>query len=460
MKLKWWLALAAFALLGTAAHATPAPDDPLVRDGPHFRLVCHLGDERIAAAALETVEAIWPLASGFYGFTDAPLDPLLEVHLYRDAAAYRAAEQTLALGAFGKNLAFSSYATRAAYVALQPDLTDETLAAVGLTTQTRHLLAHEAAHLVRFRASPAYRSHPGWFGDGAAIWIEEETMLARGWSAGLDEDPYVATDAVRVQKLAAGGHLPTAENLLRDDTKGLEMYDRYAARKLLFRRLVSRRDGAAFRAAAARALQIPAGPDHATRFFDTITEPYRTEGLEELHLDYERFVRTRTPAWDETLRSLSTTGDAWTQIAFPELNALAWRRAPLGEVPYEVRGELEILPCGTRVQQMNVLLGRADDGFVSVAFVAGWGVDVMRYHSRDNRWEKLATAPSKIVLAKRRLPFRVAVEGQRVSVRLDGNDLVAAAVKDHSMAGPWGLGVQAGGAGFWRGVRAEALKAK
>lgn len=455
-----WTALAAVALLGTAAHAAPAPDDPLVRDGPHFRLVCHFSDERIAAAALETAEAIWPLASGFYGFADAPLDPLLEVHLFRDAASYRAVEQTLALGAFGKNLAFSSYQTRAAYVALQPDVSDDTLAAVGLTAQTRHLLAHEAAHLVRFRASPAYRLHPGWFGDGAAIWIEEETMAARGWSAGADEDPYVATDAVRVQKLAAGGHLPTAESLLRDDTQGLEMYDRYAARKLLFRRLVSRRDGAAFRAAAAAALRIPSGPDYANRFFDAITEPYRTEGLEELHLDYERFVRTRTPAWDETLRSLSTAGDVWTQIAFPELNAVAWRRAPMGEAPYEVRGELEILPCGTRVQQMNVLLGRAEDGFVSVAFVAGWGVDVMRFRARDNRWEKLASAPSKIVQARRRLPFRISVEGRRVSVRLDGTEVVAAEAKDHAMTGAWGLGVQAGCAGFWRGIRAEPFKAK
>src|SRR5207344_2079596 len=100
--------------------------------------------------------------------------------------------------------------------------------------QTRHLLAHEAAHLVRYSVSPAFRRHPGWLSDGAAIWIEEQSTAARGWSTG-DEDPYVAYDMILAQKRLAAGTLPSVRKILKDEIDDLDMYERYAVRKLLFR---------------------------------------------------------------------------------------------------------------------------------------------------------------------------------------------------------------------------------
>jgi hypothetical protein len=453
---------AAFAVLAVAIAAAPgaAAANFVLRTGPHFRVLCHFDDEKAADAALETAEAIWPLASELYGLSAAPLDPPLDVHLYRRAADYLAAEREIGLGQFDKNLAFSSYETRSAYVAVQPDLTDEALAEAGITAQTRHLLAHEAAHLVRWRAAPAFRSHPDWLSDGAAIWIEEETLASRGWSAGGGEDPYVASDMIRAQRLLAGGHLPSAAGVLRDETKDMDMYDRYAIRKLLFRRLVTRNDAPAFRAALLAAWKLEDGPDFAKRFQETVLAPYAAEGLAGLDLDFEQFVRSQTPAWDEVFRSLATAGDAWLQAAFADRNAVAWRTSPVGSDAYEVRGQVEILPGSGRSQQMNLLLCRAADGFVSVSFVAGYGADVFRFHAADDRWERIAVAPTKAVQLWRRVPVRVTVDGSKLTLRIDGTDVATADVQGHPMSGPWGLGVQAGAAGVWRGIRVEKAAAK
>jgi len=445
-------ATTAFVLVAASAPAAP---DVVLKVGPHFRVICHFGDDDAATAALDTVEAIWPAASDLYGLPAGPLESPLSVHLYRRAAAYLATERELAGGKFDKNLAFSSFDTRASYVAAQPDLSDDAFAAVGLTAQTRHLLAHEAAHLVRYLASPAFRLHPDWLSDGAAIWIEEQALASRGWSAG-DQDPYVASDMILAQKRLAGGSLPGATKILRDETKDLGMYERYAVRKLLFRRLITRKDSAAFRAALTKALAIEPGPDYASRFFDVATAPYALEGLDGLDLDFEQFVRSQTPAWDEVFRSLSTSGDAWTQAAFADDNAVAWRTSPVGADSYEVRGQIEILPGLGKLNQANVLLGREKDrGFVSVVFLAGYGVDVMRYDAKDDRWLRLGAGPTKAVQTWRRLPFRVVVDGDRLKVIVDGIEVVAADLKGHAMSGPWGLGVQAGGVGVWRGVKVE-----
>jgi hypothetical protein len=453
------LVAAVVSLTALVPRATAA-DDCRIEMGAHFRVICHFESDACASAALETAEAIWPIASALYGLPAAPLETPLDVHLYRRAADYLVQERELAIGTFDRNLAFWSFETRSAYVAVQPDLTDETLAAIGLTAQTRHLVAHEAAHLVRGRASSTFRSHPAWFADGVALWIEEEAMTARGWSAGQDEDPLAAHDAVLAKRLLDGGALPSVARILRDDLRDLDIYDRYAVRKLLFRRLATRRDAAAFRAALATALKLEDGPDFAARFLAAATAPYATEGPDGLDLDIEQYVRSLTPAWDERARALSTDGSRWVQTAF-STDAVAWRTAPVGGDAYEVRGELEILPGAGEGRQMSVLLGRAGDrSFVSVVFGAADGVTIGLAHERAPQWKKLASAPTKLVQLGRRLPFRVTVGAGKVAVQLDGVDVGSAEVGDRPMSGPWGLGVAAGGAGIWRGVKVESFKTR
>lgn len=451
------LAAAWGALAAPDARAAPGY---VLKQGPRFRVHCHFADEAVAAAALDTVEAIWPTASVLYGVADVPEGGLYDVHLFRTPADYLKEERGIS-GKFDRNLAFTSFDTKAAYVALQPNLADEALAATGLTGLTRRMLAHEAAHVVRYRNFPNYQHHPKWFEDGNSQWIEDETMTARGWAPALEEDPHVSWHMVLAKALLAGGGLPSARRILADDLDDLSFYARYAVRRLLFRRLVTRKDAPAFRAALTTALALPDGPDLAKRFTDVVLGAYATEGGEGLDVDFEQYVRSLAPAWDEDAsgRALSTAGDAWVQTAFSDAGARAWRTAPAGAEAYEIRGQIEILPGAGKFEQMNLLLGRDPlKGFVSVAFGAHDGVAVWRRGPTEADWRRLASAPTKAVQLWRRLPFRVAVDGARVTVRVDGTEVVSVDVEDLDLSGPWGLGVQDGGAGIWRGVKLERTK--
>lgn len=451
------IAFAGAAALALFARPAPASQFVVVA-GTHFRVLCHFDDAKIAEQALATAESVWPIATELYGVRDAPPDPLLDVHLYRDAAAYASAERSFTEGRFARNLAFTHYDTRSSHVAVQPDLTDEALAVVGLNGQTRHQIAHEATHLVSHLASPDYRRYPEWFSEGSAMWVAQEAMTSRGWSAGAEEDPFLASAMVLAKKLLAGGELPRASDVLRGGAAPLERYRRYAAYELFFRRLVSRRDAKPLRAAFVRALRSAEGGGVGERLAAAVTTTYAAEGPEGLDLDFEQYVRSRAPAWDEVFRALSTVGPAWAHTAFAENNALAWRAESAGDAPYEVRGEIEILPGKGKAQQANVLLGRdVQEGFVSVAFKAGEGVTVLRYHAREDRWETLARGAAAAVQVWRKFPFRIAVEKDRVTVRVEGAEPVAASLGGRSLAGPWGLGVQAGAAVLWRGVRLRPL---
>ena len=101
-------------------------------------------------------------------------------------------------------------------------------------------------------------------------------------------------------------------------------------------------------------------------------------------------MKSSQPKWRETYRSLETKGKTWTQIAFAEKNAIAWRTRRIGRSTYRITGSVEILPNDRR--QMNLLLGKDGGGFISVAFVAGYGINVFRYDSRKGHWTELAKA--------------------------------------------------------------------
>ena len=93
-----------------------------VRSGAHCEIVCHFAGPhapRLADDALEIAEAVWQHAEELYGETKAPKMPL-QLHLYRDAAAYEAAEEKLTGGTFKRNLAFAHIGSNTAHVAMQP----------------------------------------------------------------------------------------------------------------------------------------------------------------------------------------------------------------------------------------------------------------------------------------------------------------------------------------------------
>jgi hypothetical protein len=173
----------------------------------------------------------------------------------------------------------------------------------------------------------------------------------------------------------------------------------------------------------------------------------------QLELDFTASALALAPEWDEIYPALSTSGTSWIQSAAAETNAVAWRTEPAGADHYALEGELEILPGASK--QMNVLLGRSSKGFVQVAFVGDWGIDVLRFDPAlepEKRWSKLAAVEVKGLIPNRSIPFRVTVEGADVSVTIQGVAACKAHVEGLDLQGPWGLGVLADAAGRWRKI--------
>ncbi|MGH7152141.1 MAG: hypothetical protein ACREIU_15655 [Planctomycetota bacterium] len=424
------------------------------KSGKFFRIVCDFEGPRAAALALETAEATWPIAARLFGSPDARPEKPLDIHLFRTQAAYEKADADVGGGRFKENLCFAHAGSKAAYLLLQPQCSDDALAAIGLPLLTRRLLAHEAAHLVRYETIPSPDSHPGWLVHGAATWVEEEVLAALRLTPGLEQDPESSTDLRRAADLLARNQLPGARQVFRDQVEGLKFYERYAVTGLFFRFLKDGKHRAAFDSLLAEARRLAGGEGTSGRLLEFVEKTWGAEGLAALDGEFAAFLRSKSPDWDQGIRgfrSLEPAGKDWIQIAFPETNAIAWRTSSSKGSEYTISGEVEIWPGATR--QMNVLLAQAGDGYVSVSMVADYGVTVFRYHSKEDRWEQLGDARASGLDTGKKTPFRVDVRGGRLEVFLGAKRALAVPLGSRETKGPWGLGAQAGSAGRWSAVR-------
>ena len=441
-----WIVLVWFVLstpaLGAAGHST--------RTGKFFRVICHFESEVLATEALRTAEMVWPEATNLLCIDlGAPAEPR-EIHLYRTVTDYRKVDMELTGGKFGENLAFSHWDTQTTHIALQPECSDETLVKIALPVQTRRLIAHEAAHLVRYAALLNFRSHPHWFADGVATWVEEKVMTDGGWSAGPERDPHLSTMIVRAATLLESGDMPTVHRILEDDLEDVPWRARYALRWLVFRFLNESMDQESFRAVMGEARRLGGGPNYGRRLKTFILGSLGKELAKSFDRRFAKYVMALEHRWEEIYRSLETAGDEWTQVAFPTKNAIAWRTDPVGRSTYALEGKLKIL--SNNKQQMNVLLGRNADGFVSVALSTG-GVTVFNYLQEENRWDRLGYRDAKALRGERWALFRVKIEDDRLSVSLNSETVLSVSLNGRAMQGSWGLGAQAGSAGTWGDVR-------
>ncbi|HET6202388.1 MAG TPA: hypothetical protein VFI25_06265 [Planctomycetota bacterium] len=441
------LAPLGFLLAAPAAAAT-------TKTGKFFRVVCDFENDRTAALALEAADATWPIAAKLFGSPDAGPEKPFDVHLFRTQAAYEKADAEVSGGKFKKNLCFAHPKTMSAYVLLQPQCSDDALATIGLPLLTRRLLVHEAAHLVGYTALPNYDSQPNWLSDGAAAWIEEETLTALGLSPGLEKEPESSTDILRAFDLLDRKQLPGARDIFRDEFKGLGFYERHAVTGLFFRSLKTGKQRPAFDSILAEARRLGGGGTYADRLFQSVETTWGAEGLAVLDAEFVAFLRARTPEWDQGvhgLRSLEPAGKDWISIAFPESNAVAWRTESTKGTEFSITGELEIWPGPNR--QLNVLLARAEPGFLVVAFVADYGVTVFHYHAKEERWEKLGTERMSNLDTGKKTGFRVDVRDDRIDDSVEGKKPARIPLGGRETKGPWGLGAYAGSAGRWSSVR-------
>jgi len=419
--------------------------------GEHYQVLCHFENARLAEAALETAEAVWPLADKLFAIhTAAPIKPL-DIHLYRTIHDYQVAEAALTDGRFRDNLAFSHRRSRASHIAIQPPCTDATLAITGLPALTRYQIAHEAFHLACYSAPLSNLALPRWLKEGSATWAAQRAMETNGWSNAAAGDPYSATRMDRAQRLLAAGTLPTVREILRKGCGHLARNDRYAVYWTFMRFMADdarREDLAAVLRQAARPTERPKRQPSKAALVET---PISAKRLARLGSDFKAHVRSLAPMWREETRSLHVRGDVCTQVAFADEAAVAWRKRPVGRSAYRLSGSLEFLPNPGR--RMDLLVGRSETDHICVSFIRGFGLHVTRVWAKDERREDLGIARAQGIEPGRPVVFEVHVANGRLNVTLNGSTALAVPLGDKDMTGRWGLSAQPGAGGIWRSVR-------
>ena len=423
-----------------------------VAEGKHFRLVCHFKNSKIAKQALAMVEAVWQPGLAVLGAkVSHAKQPLLAVHLYPNAKAYQAAEENLTGGRFKRNLAFAHFDSKSAHVAMQPELSKSFLEARGLNYQTLRLLAHEAAHLLRYRTTPNYRSHPGWYADGSASWLEAKLLRSTGHITSLASDPHFSDLMLRGQNLLKKGKLPTLTQILRSETSQLAFYDRYAVHWLLFDYLYTN-ENKTMQWWIATLRRQGGGKHLGQRLADMLRSKLGRKNYARLEKRFVAHVKALQPQWQEVFRSLETAPDAWYVTAFRNRNAIAWQTQDAGKKSWSLSGSFKIFP--SKNAQLNILLDRRSCGFVMLAFNAGTGVTLFRYTVNDDRWDRLAFAKAKGLVADKLVAFRVRVAKQRLSLNLGAKQVLDFKL-ERPCSGPWGLGALAASAGMWQKLEFE-----
>lgn len=443
------LLLAAVAGAQAAAEHAPAPGPSRAR-GAAFEVFCHGGDGALAAAALAAVEPVWPIVREFFGAEDAMPAAPLEVHLYREVDDYLAADRERTGGRFQPNLAMFHWNTRSAHVALQPPCGDAALRELGLPLQTEAMLAWEACHVARSELCANFRTHPGWLLDGLAATTSARVMQQR--HPGLGPQPFFTQRLLRVQRLLADGTLPKVRALFADATDELDMRDRYAARVALFTFLADGEHAAALRELGRTVRSRDGGDGTAAR-----VRAAATAAFGDLDTAFAAWVRAQAPAWDERGRSLWCVGDVWRQLAWPRERAEAWCTTPVTGGAFVARGSVRILPGDA--QQLNFLFGRSDQGFYSLALVAGVGFTLFEHRYEGNQWLRVTGERLPAFAVGEPVPFVVHGRGSALTIELAGRQSQVELPRALPDGVVWGVGAQGGAqgaatgsAGLWQGL--------
>ncbi|HEX5136397.1 MAG TPA: hypothetical protein VFY93_05465 [Planctomycetota bacterium] len=436
-----WTALV-LAVVAVAAQGQEGAPGAARKQGTFYAVTCHGGDEALAEQALSVVEAVWPIVAATFGVPDATPARPLEVHLYRTPELYIAADDALTGGKFRRNLAMSHWDSRSAHVALQPPCRDEALRALGLPPLTATMLAWEATHLARYELCPNFRDQPEWFGDGLASWVATQVVAARR-PAPAEAVPFWASDIVRVQRLLEARKLPPVRSILSDEVADLDLQDRYATRCVFFMFAAAGREKLAKVADAVR--RTRGGNGYAAAVLAEALAAFG--GADE---PFAAFVRGLQPQWEEVYRSLWTAGTEWCQIAFPDANAIAWRRDPVAGGGFSAKGGLRILPGEGR--QLNLLFARGDEGFYSLAFVADQGFVLFDYRAKTEEWVRVGAGDAPGLRLGVSTDFAVSGRGSKLEVTLDGKSWTLDLPRPLPDRVAWGLGAQAKSAGLWQRV--------
>lgn len=439
------------ASLGSAASGLPLPmllalaltlasGDP---EPAHFRIVNCFPEQARAEEALEAAEAAVPVVLERLGVERwSPSGPRT-LQLHADFARFRAATAAMnpdAPEAHG----YTNRDSRTAHVTVQPAA--EALRALGLSSQTRRLIAHEVTHLVCFDLLPEMTTLPGWMVEGLADSVAHEVLCALGRSRALEEEPCTAAQILAVQELIRANQAPRFGTLLHDRLAGFDYRQRYALRWLFHEFLRERRA-----AECARLFRVAFAPNASGRALERVrpllAELWTPAELAALDAEFLGWVGALRPHWSLSAGVCEFDDQELIVLAPTNADALAVNQAAFQSLPFHVQGELRYLPGSS--QQLHLVLGHREDSFLLVSFTAGWGVTLWRHEVSDGRWLRKAAAEVPLLGTERACRFRVEADATQLGIHLDGQKVLCVPLDGAQLLGRFGLGAQAGSNGEW-----------
>lgn len=416
----------------------------------HFRVVNCFREEARAEEALQVARGTVPVVLARLGVASWSPDGPKTLQLYADFARFRGATAALNPDA-PEAQGYTNRDSRTAHVTVQPAA--ETLGALGLSNQTRRLLAHEVTHLVCFDLLPDMTSLPGWMVEGLADSVAHEVVCTLGRSRGLEEEPCTAAQILAVQELIRSNQAPRFGALLFDKLGGLEHGQRYALRWLFYEFLSARRPvecarlfRAAYPSADSGATQ-PAPGRALERVRPLLERLWTPAELAALDQEFLAFVDALRPRWRLTSGLCEFGAEDLVVLAPPRADALVVNQGAFESLPFHLAGELRFLPG--KAQQLHVVLGHGEDAFLLVSFTAGWGVTLWRHEVRGARWLSKGAVEVPALKAERTARFLVEARLDGISVSLDGQEILRVPLDGTLALGKFGLGAQAGSNGVW-----------
>ncbi len=382
-------------------------------------------------------------------FADADDGASLELHMqFRD---YERVDKELNDGRFRTNWAFANARAMQAHVVLQPPIPFEMLLEAGLPVQTRIQIAHEATHLCIYRAFGNNASHPGWLAEGLAVHLASEAVRRARAMGPIESEPWTSQEIVVIRRLFADHPDYTIGSILSDEDKDIGSGRLYSVRGAFIGWLI---EIGAFDEMIGEAKRLGGGSGYANALNAATLDAIRNAGVNDPDAAFKDWINAFEPRWEEEYRSLQTRGDVWVQAAFDSSNSVCWNHETLGDRDWELSGSLRIFD-GDKTQ-MNVLLGKSDSGYISVALGPSFGITVFhRQYTQDHKskWVRLENKEIRSLEMGRWADFKISKRHDRLLIKINRERPVMIDVKDIDLSGEWGLGCQNKSAGMWKDVK-------
>ncbi|MDA1264227.1 MAG: hypothetical protein O2816_04015 [Planctomycetota bacterium] len=437
------------SLLALPATAVSIQDDYLLAEGQHVDGLCWFRAVRACEALprelCDVGSATWRHVAPWVGVDAGPLERKLLVNLYAKRTEFVSAVEGIQPGASAGVTLWSDWGVRQIHAKVQPILSERTYEDVGVPATTLRGVAEEVARLALLDATEGEALAPRWFVEGLVVSGAQAALVEVGRAFSGVEEPEWSTAIAVCQTLGQEGRLPSVTDLLQDASEELRPAERRALHGIFFAYLAA--EGEGWEELGPRVARGLKG--------EALLAEVDVDGLEG---GFATWLHGQRPLWIEAEPALAGCDSHYVQTPLKGNNAVSWSTLPPPEGPYEIRGEFLVYRNDINMGQVNVVLGRVGDDYLSVSFNTQNGVHAWAYTAELERKgeppfrEVTSKALDPLLPSRAWIEFAIRVADERVAIRVGEHELYPFDTTGRPMTGAWGVGTFTGSVGQWRNL--------